>query len=180
MNALQEVREGDWMQTYGGRAFYPIDPRPEEIFIEDIAGALSKTCRFGGHCLKFYSVAEHCVHVAAHVPRYMSLTALLHDASEAYIADIIRPLKPYLHNYYALEETVMEAVVNRYGLLWPMPAEVKRVDNALLAAERDQIMAHPPRDWGLTEPALGVEIKCWSPNDAFSEFVAAFHLYGGK
>lgn len=57
-------RAGDWMQTFTGRQFWPMDPRPEDLDILDIAHALSLLCRFGGHCQRFYSVAEHSVHVS--------------------------------------------------------------------------------------------------------------------
>lgn len=63
------MRHGDWMQTYSGRKFWPVDPRPEEVFIEDIAHALSMICRFGGHSLVFYSVAQHSVLVARNLKR---------------------------------------------------------------------------------------------------------------
>ena len=58
-------RRGDWMQTHSGLRFYPLDPRPEDIRIEDIAHALPMICRFNGHCSRFYSVAEHSLNVAA-------------------------------------------------------------------------------------------------------------------
>lgn len=73
---------GSPMQTFSGGVFYPMDPRPEDIRLEDIAAALSKLCRFGGQCLKFCSVAEHSVLVAQQVPPQYQLTALLHDASK--------------------------------------------------------------------------------------------------
>ena len=62
------ARKGDWMQTYTGRQFWPIDPRANEVHIEDIAHALSMMCRYNGHCRTFYSVAEHSVLVSQHVP----------------------------------------------------------------------------------------------------------------
>src|SRR5665213_153577 len=90
-------RIGNWMQTYTGKQYWPCDPRPEEVFIIDIAHALSQMCRYSGHCIHFYSVAEHSVLLS----RYASTLetkkwSLLHDASEAYITDIIRPVS-YTH-----------------------------------------------------------------------------------
>lgn len=174
-----EPRVGDWMQTWSGRMFWPIDPRPEEVFIEDIAAALSNVCRYAGHCRGFYSVAEHCVHVANAAPDHLKLEALLHDASEAYIADITRSVKPYLANYHQIEDGVMRAVSARFGTNWPMHDEVKRLDNAILADEQFQIMETPPRPWNLPEPPLGVKIEMWSPERARSEFLLAFLRYGG-
>ena len=86
-------RVGDWIQTMSGVIFYPLDPRPEEIRIEDIAHALSHQCRFAGHCREFYSVAEHSVRVSRELPQEFMLWGLLHDASEAYLVDLPRPIK---------------------------------------------------------------------------------------
>src|SRR5438128_12538670 len=83
---------GDWMQTYTGRAFYPLDPRLDDICIEDIAHALSMLCRYGGQCQEFYSVAEHSVLMSYAVNPQHALWALLHDATESYMGDLIRPL----------------------------------------------------------------------------------------
>lgn len=172
-----------WMQTYTGLIFHPLNPKPGTIVITDIAAALSKMCRFGGHCSRFYSVAEHCVQVALHASDEHRLTALLHDASEAYLVDIPRPIKPQLANYYELEANLMSAISERFGTQWPLPAEIKAIDTAILSDERDQNMAHldvPSQLWGNVLPALGAKLQFWSPNDAFQEFMAAFHRYGGK
>jgi hypothetical protein len=171
------------MQTYSGVIFHPLDPKPETIIITDIAAALSKMCRFGGHCSRFYSVAEHCIHVARHAPVRDKLTALLHDASEAYLVDIPRPIKPQLANYYELENALMEKISKRFGTTWPLPAHIKVIDTMILTDERDQNMAFmdvEPQLWGNVLPALGVRLNFLNPNDAFQEFMAAFHTYGGK
>lgn len=175
------LRKGDWMQTFTGKQFWPLDPRPEEISIWDIAAALSKLCRYGGQSLRFYSVAEHCVHVANHAPDELKLTALLHDASEAYLCDVIRPIKSSLTNYLEIEAGLERAVAQRFGLAHPWHPEVKRLDTAILADERDQIMAPPPVPWHqTTEPALGVTLQCWSPAEAEGAFLESFLWYGGK
>lgn len=176
-----DVRKGDWMQTTLGKQFWPLDPRPEEVDIRDIAGALSKLCRYGGQCLQFYSVAEHCVHVANHAPVDLKLTALLHDASEAYLSDVIRPIKSHLTNYLEIEAGLERVIAERFGLSHPWSADVKRLDTAILADERDQAMAPPPVPWSqTTEPALGVMLQFWSPLRAEIEFIEAFYRYGGK
>lgn len=170
-------RKGDWMQTATGRQFWPLDPRPEEIHIDDIAAALAKLCRFSGHCLRFYSVAEHCVHVMRAAPKHLKLTALLHDASEAYLCDVIRPIKPHLSNYLDIESRLERAIALRYRLEWPWPWVVKRIDTAILADERDQAMAPPPQPWTqTTEPALGVDLCFWSPTEAEHMFKEAFYI----
>jgi hypothetical protein len=163
------------MQTVSGRQFWPLDPRPEEIHIEDIAHALSQLCRYGGHCNRFYSVAEHCVHVSRAAPDHLKMQALLHDASEAYLSDVIRPIKSHLANYLTVEAELERAIATRFDLAWPHPPEVKRLDTAILADERDQAMAKPPVPWPqTTEPPLGVALLFWTPQRARDEFMWAF------
>lgn len=170
-------RVGDWMQTFTGRQFWPLDPRPEDILLTDIAAALAKLCRYNGHTRIFYSVAEHSVLVARAAPAAVRMEALLHDASEAYLADVPRPLKRHLAGYAEAEDRVMRAVARQFRLAWPLPAEVKRIDEAILADEREQLMADPPAPWHEREPRLGIRIKGWTPQEAEREFLLAFHDY---
>jgi uncharacterized protein len=134
-------RKGDWIQTYSGAQFWPLDPRADEIDLIDIAAALSKLCRYGGHCKRFYSVAEHCVLMARMMPRQLRREALLHDASEAYLVDIPRPIKPSLGGYAEIEHGLMLVIGKKYGFAWPVCAEVKAADNAMLHDEMLQNMA---------------------------------------
>jgi len=173
------ARKGDWMQTYTGRQFWPVDPRPDEIFIEDIAHALSLACRYAGHCISFYSVAEHSVLVARNLPDHLKLWGLLHDASEAYLVDVPRPLKPFLSGYRELEDRAMEAVCKRFGLDYlaapfSMPSQVKAIDNRILHDEQLQNMFPCVADWNLVGEPLGVELQFWSPEQAEREFLAMF------
>ncbi|MBY6055354.1 hypothetical protein [Leisingera daeponensis] len=172
---MKEHRNGGWIQTATGRPFWPIDPRPEDICIEDVAHALSNLCRFTGHCKEFYSVAQHSVLVSHALPAPLKLWGLLHDASEAYLIDVPRPIKPHLAGYEEAEARVMDAVVQAFGLApATIPPEVKRVDAAILADEAAQIMLRPPMDWNLTEPALGIRIDPWSPPTARRAFLEEF------
>lgn len=140
-------RKGNWMQTVGGRAFYPLDPRAEEVDIDDIAHALSFTCRFGGHCQSFYSVAEHCVRVSEGIEqaggtREESFAGLLHDAAEAYIGDMVWPLKRAneLAGYKEIEHRVERAIAKRFGLPFELPPIVKYFDLVLLSTEKRDLM----------------------------------------
>jgi hypothetical protein len=180
--AAAPARKGDWMQIATGRAFWPMDPREDEIFIEDIAAALSKLCRYGGHCTRFYSVAEHCILAARAAPEGLRLPTLMHDASEAYLSDVIRPVKAHLTNYKTIEANLERAIAGRFGLPWPMPAQVKALDEAMIADERDQAMLPAPMAWSQWNPVppLGVELQFWSPDRAESEFLVSFRLYGGR
>lgn len=173
--AMERPRAGDWMQTSSGSVFWPLDPHADEVHIEDIAAALSMLCRYGGHCHTFYSVAEHCVLLSRAAPKHLKFEVLMHDASEAYLQDVIRPIKSSLTNYRAIEFALEKVIAEKFGLTWPMPDEVKRLDNAILADERDQAMRTPPREWGLTEPALGVNLEFWTPSRAEQEFTRAFY-----
>jgi hypothetical protein len=179
MNA--PMRKGDWMTTATGRAFWPLDPQPEDICIEDIAAALSKLCRFGGHTVKFYSVAEHLVHCANKAPAGFGLATLMHDASEAYLSDVIRPIKAHLTNYKAIEADLERVIATKFALPWPMPPEVKALDEAIIADEKEQACApSPPIPWSHwnndTKP-LGVTLQFWKPKRAEREFLRAFHSF---
>src|SRR5271165_5200280 len=104
-----------YLSTYTGKKFFPYDPRPEQICIEDIAHGLSMLCRFVGQCRFFSSVAEHSIAVARLLPANLKLFGLLHDASEAYLADLPRPVKAGLPEYKAIEANV-ERVSGKPGL----------------------------------------------------------------
>jgi hypothetical protein len=164
MTSLTRAR-GDWMQTYTGRAFYPLDPSPTDIDPADIAHALSMLCRYGGHSKRFYSVAEHCLLMSDAVAPEHALWAMLHDATEAYVGDMIRPLKHSMPAYRETEDRIMAAICTRFGLSYRCPAEVKAADNRILRDERDALMGTAPLPWTSIEnvPALGVRIRCWEP-----------------
>lgn len=176
-------RRGDWMQTYLGLRFWPLDPRPEDVSFRDIAHALAMQCRYGGHSMRFYSVAEHSVLLARAAPPELALWLLLHDASEAYLSDMIRPLKRFMPEYRAAEDRVQWAIYQRYGLDPAFePREVKQFDNRILMDERAQVMRHTTDQWhfgGETEP-LGIRLQFWSPERAEDEFLDTFRsLMGG-
>ena len=95
---------GDCITTYSKISFAPAAPKIEQIEILDIAHALSMLVRANGHFPKFYSVGQHCIHCceeayARGYDRRVQLACLLHDASEAYLADITRPFKGHLIKY---------------------------------------------------------------------------------
>lgn len=177
------VDRGDWIQTAMGRQFWPISPRADEVFIDDIAHALGNLCRFGGHCTRFYSVAEHSVLLsraaAGHAPE-TRLWALLHDASEAYLVDVPRPLKPFLQGYRASEDAIMAVICERFGLAAGMPDIVKQLDTGILTDEMHQNMAFPPVRWSTETTPIGVRLQFWSPHRAKSEFLAEFYNLTGK
>jgi len=166
--SIAGTARGDWMQTYTGLAFYPMSPQVEEIDPLDIAHALGMLCRYGGHVSRFYSVAEHCVLMSEAVSAENALWALLHDATEAYMGDMIRPLKLAMPAYAEAEDRLMAVICDRFGLDHAMPAEVKNADNRILHDERAAYMSTPPLPWKSIEdvPMLGVPIEGWLPHEA--------------
>jgi 5'-nucleotidase len=154
--AAAPSRAGHWMQTYLGGAYWPCDPRPEEVHIVDIAHHLSMLCRYTGACKGFYSVAEHSILVSYRVPQEHALTGLLHDATEAYVADVNRPVKhgPGMKGYRAIEMLNWLAIAEKFGLPKKMPAAVERVDNEMLFHEQAALMQPAPEgmDWGMGLP----------------------------
>ena len=130
-----------YTQTFSGGIICPQDPIGDEIKIEDIAHALSQQPRFGGHLREFFSVAQHCILVSHYCARRDALWGLLHDASEAYIADICRPVKKGLIGYKEAEDKLMAAVCQKFGLDLVMPASVKEADDLLICLESNQFLA---------------------------------------
>jgi hypothetical protein len=164
-------RIGSWIQTYASVEFYPLDARPEEINIGDIAHSLSMQCRFNGHCLKFYSVAEHSCFVSDFASEENKLGALLHDAAEAYLSDMPKPLKPFMQTYLEAEKKLEEKICERFGLKEIMNAEIKALDTAILFAEAAQNMGPPPKEWEFKVDPLPVTLQYWTPERAQQEFM---------
>ncbi len=165
-----ETRMGDWMQTYTGRAFWPLDPRPDEVSIEDIAHALSLQCRFAGHCRFHYSVAQHSVMVA-NASGVSAVWGLLHDAAEAYLVDLPRPVKGSMPAYRAIEETLLGVVAEHFGLMLPIPEQVFVADNEALATEKRDVMEKPPREWAPLPDPWPARIREWQPREAERAFL---------
>jgi hypothetical protein len=142
------IRKGDWIQTYTGKLFWPLDPQKDEIDIEDIAHALSNICRFTGHVKDFYSVAQHSL-LVSDLCQSNKLSGLLHDGSEAYICDIARPVKRLdeMRSYREVEKIVQTAIFSAFSLEYPEPREVKQADDWAVFIEANALMPHPERCW---------------------------------
>lgn len=164
---------GSWMQTFTGKQFYPLAPRAEDIDPTDIAHALSLICRYGGHTTRFYSVAEHCVILSHVVAPEHALEALLHDATEAYVGDMVRPLKHHMPDYREVEQRVWSAITLRFNLREEnarprdLAAEVVDADNRILLDERAAVLAPTDHTWQQDDLLpLGVTIRAWDPPSA--------------
>lgn len=128
------------IRTFTGKYINPANPDPELICIEDIAHALSMQPRFGGHLPVFYSVAQHCCHVAMLSPEHLRLTALMHDASEAYLIDVPKPIKSQLTNYKEIETRLMYEIAKKFGFIWPGHEKVDEADIQALEIEWKELM----------------------------------------
>lgn len=118
-----------------------LEPTEDMVSINDIAHSLSHQCRFGGHTQEFYSVAQHSV--VCNIlckDAELKLAMLLHDASEAYLLDIPRPVKLKLANYKEIEDKLMTLIAKKYGFEWPLHPKVKEMDEHVLRLEWDNLM----------------------------------------
>lgn len=170
-----------WILTSQAHAFDPLHPDPQRIDLFDIAHALSNLCRFTGHTREFYSVAQHSVLVAEIVPAEHRLTALLHDATEAYLCDVATPVKAALINYCEIEERLWRSVAARFDLPQAIPRCVKQADLVALATERRDLMPHHPGPWECLAGVLPVDdrIVPLLPGDARAQFLDAYARCAG-
>lgn len=165
-----------WIETYTGKQFDPLKPDLEAISIKDIAHSLSLLCRFNGHCSRFYSVAQHSVLACKLdvVPQELRLTVLMHDAGEAYVGDVTRPVKRELPKLKEMEAITMEAISAKFGLVWPFPDEVKMADNIMLVTERRDLLTDSSLEWNVDAEATSARVEPWDPNTSESAFLATF------
>lgn len=180
---MSNRRRGDWLQTYTGKCFWPMDPREEEVDVVDIAQALGACARFAGHTKFPHSVAMHCVMVAEHCSPEHRLIALLHDASEAYLGDMVSPFKhDVMMTPYRIAEGRVQAVVLRAlgipfrmssdGLGVAFPEEVHVADRRALATEVRDLMADPGTWSNLAEPypeRIEAYVHPWNAKAMFLE-----------
>lgn len=138
-----------WVPTHTGKRVNPLHPDPAQICLVDIAHALSQICRYAGHTIHPYSVAEHSIILAGVVGPSLThqRVAMLHDGAEAYILDMIAPIKrmPSMQFYRDIDDTLTGVIFEKYGL--PINAfdnYMRKFDRAMCWAEvRAGLMAHP-------------------------------------
>ncbi len=162
------------IRTFTGQYVNVFEPDPETIKIEDIAHSLARQCRFGGHLPNFYSVAQHslnCAYITDN--KELKLAALLHDASEAYLLDIPRPIKSGLTNYKEIEDKLMMVIANKFGFEYPLPVEVKKVDEIMLETEWYALMLRKPL-------ASGMDLVTYDMHITEKTFLTQYHYLNTK
>ena len=135
----------EWIQTYQGKQFYPDNPTEDMICIEDIAHGLSNICRYTGQCPEFYSVGQHSLIVTDVIFKRtgdltLTLEALMHDASEAYLCDIPKPLKNLLPDYQKIEDNVSQVIFDKFNITYPLDPAIKVADVEVLAKEHENFI----------------------------------------
>jgi len=153
------------IRTQSGIMVDVLNTDPDDIQIEDIAHALSHLCRFGGHTPHFYSVAQHSYLCAMMAPARLQLTALLHDASEAYLVDVPSPIKPILNNYKTIEEHLELVIAKRFNLIYPFPETIRDIDQAMLSQEWNELIMQ----------RNSVRFNCWTSEHAKHMFLDMFY-----
>lgn len=156
-----------WALTYSGKKFYPYDLDRTEFCLIDIAVGLGRQSRYGGQTGAFYSVAQHSVLVSLFCGEYR-LEGLMHDAAEAYIGDLLGPIKVGMPDYKRLEDGIMRHLASLFGFEWPLPPIVKKVDTAILANEVRDLMLVPTAFENLPEHPIAQlqHITPWSHDTA--------------
>lgn len=170
-----------WISTFTGKRFDLLNPQADQICIEDIAHALSQLCRWTGHTRRFYSVAEHCVHVSRMVRPEYKLIALLHDATEAYMNDLNRPLKKssHLYGYRLTEQMIWNRIVEKFKLSYiKIPREVKLADDIMMNTEARDLLHDT--SWVEMDMVRKEHIEPMTPVQAEAAFLLQFQLITGE
>lgn len=175
---MEAILIPDTIRTFTGRNLNVFAPDPEMIDIEDIAHALSLQCRFGGHVTEFYSVAQHSVMCSDMILTHSeelgispenensaAFEALMHDASEAYLIDLPKPIKNKLEDYKRVEDDMMRLISNKFCFDYPLNDYVKFVDNQMFQIEWGALMLNKSDVIGL---------QCWTPENAKTIFLQTF------
>jgi hypothetical protein len=187
-DASRHSKAPRYAALYSGGRFFPqapagMDPVSKIDLEQDIARGLGHTCRFNGQCAEFYSVAQHSILVAELVEdERLRLPALLHDAAEAYIGDIVTPIKMLLPFMFWLERRIQRQLWRHFGLEvsaadW---AAIKQADLRALATEKRDLLPNESRyRWQSLVGVLpdGPRIVPMDPAEARMAFMAAFERY---
>lgn len=180
-----------WIQTFTGKKFRPLDARAEDVDVRDIAHALALKCRFNGHCREFYSVAEHSVRVSRVMlaqGNQMGMWGLMHDAAEAYLADLGGPIKKAFHVHHAGKVETFEAAEDRllavigealgFGMI--DYEKVREADLTLLVTEARDLLGAPPESWDMPQRALTAKIVPMTSAEAEGAFLEQYRALAAR
>lgn len=186
-----------WQRMLSGRRLDLLDPSPLDVEIEDIAHGLSRVARWNGQTSgdHAFSVAQHCLLVervvgrlATTIQRPWRLAALLHDAPEYVIGDLISPFKAAVGlDYKSLERALLRAIHLRFGLPAELPekitALIKRADRMAAYLEATQLAgfgeAEATRVFGRPRRLEAMRLRPVPAAEAKSRFLARFFALGG-
>jgi hypothetical protein len=169
-----------YINTFTGKRVNPLALRPEEVDIIDIARSLSNKCRYNGHCGEFYSVAEHSFLITSTVSKEAKITALLHDATEAYfIGDVLRPIKRAIPEIERIEARVWSVIKEKFDLDGSHEDEVKEADNRILCTEVARFKRMGDFPCCQHVQPLDVRLIMMTPDQAFTAFLLAFKMHNG-
>jgi hypothetical protein len=169
-----------------GLYFDLADPKPDQFTLRDIAGALSKICRFGGHLDRFYSVAEHLCHCADQAVSDQLVSAdieavFMHDAAEAFVGDMVKPLKIMQPAFSAIELKIELVIAKRFGIdFHGARSVINKIDNEMLIAEKRALFPADSVIWRGQDQVrkLDVAFRLWKPNEAESQFMSRAEKIG--
>lgn len=178
------IRMPSYIHVFSGKMLDPLDLKPEDVDIRDIAHALANQCRFSGHTKWHYSVAQHAYYCSLIVEPEEAWNALHHDDAEYVLQDMAKPLKnhPSLGQAYRGAEQRIEKVIGQvFDVRFPFSAAVKEADERMLITEARDIM-HGTSKWTWVPDVeyAPFEIKQWSPKKAEEKFLARYHELNPK
>lgn len=179
-----EYKAVDFIETYTGRPFFPLDPDPHALSIIDIAHALANQCRYAGSTNYFYSVNQHSCLLATYAMNVRKASALdclqvlMHDAPETYLPDMPRPVKQHMPEYRVWEGNIDRTIRHWLGLdNIPVPDFLSELDSRVIIDERAQLKSNSGLDWGHVYEPLGIKIEPWTPMYAEQQFLLQFAAY---
>ena len=167
--------------THYGNVIDLLDPDPADISLFDIAHNLSHLCRFNGATKYRYSVAQHSLFVSRLVSPQHALQALMHDATEAYLGDVVKPLKELLPDYQTLEDRMWASICEALGIEPYLTEEVHRGDVSAYLKERVTLIGKPileDPDYHRYVGQLIIDEEIpgdQDPNEVKQEFMTRFH-----
>ena len=174
LHNIHKVHDGLFNSTSGLKISLK-NPLPETINISDIASGLSKICRFGGQIDEFYSVAQHSILVCELAPDHLKFEALMHDSPEAYLGDVIKPLKVMLGSSYAnIEDKFTELIAGKFGLQFDKLFAIKPFDKKALEMEHEFLQKKNPKEWIKFWNNITPACYTWNPKKAEDIFISYY------